>query len=105
MSLSVSLGRHFEDYLDRKVASGRYGSASEVLREALRLLEEQDVLLEHKLRRLDEELSKGQTGVTVDARESQDRAWKRMEARAAKEGKTITRKQGERKTRAAGTGG
>ena len=43
---SVSLGDHFSDFVDRQLAHGRYGSASEVVRAALRLLEEHEVRLE-----------------------------------------------------------
>lgn len=37
---SLSLGRHWEDFIRKEVESGRYGSASEVVREALRTLED-----------------------------------------------------------------
>ena len=43
---SISLGDHFTDFVDQQVASGRYASASEVVREALRLLEDHDAHLE-----------------------------------------------------------
>jgi len=37
---SLSLGEHWEVYIKNEVASGRYGSASEVVRDALRTMEE-----------------------------------------------------------------
>lgn len=46
--MNISLTPHFEELVKGKVDSGLYNSASEVMREALRLLEERDQL--HKLR-------------------------------------------------------
>lgn len=43
---SVLLGDHFEDFVDRQVNTGRYGSASDVVREGLRLLEDHETRLE-----------------------------------------------------------
>ncbi|AZI57407.1 type II toxin-antitoxin system ParD family antitoxin [Nakamurella antarctica] len=39
---SISLDDHFASFLSREVATGRYRSASEVVRAALRLLEDQE---------------------------------------------------------------
>jgi antitoxin ParD1/3/4 len=52
---SVSLGDHFNDFVEEQVASGRYTSASEVVRAGLRLLRER----EEKMQALRDALQKG----------------------------------------------
>lgn len=40
---SISLGDHFEKFVDNRVSAGRYQNASEVIRAGLRLLEEEEM--------------------------------------------------------------
>ncbi len=42
---SISLGDHFASFVDQQVQGGRFGSASDVVRAGLRLLEEQETKL------------------------------------------------------------
>jgi antitoxin ParD1/3/4 len=53
---SISLGSHFENFISSSVASGKYSSASEVVRSALRLLESE----EKKLKELRNVLIEGE---------------------------------------------
>ena len=39
---SILLGEHFEKFITKEVSSGKYGSASEVVRTALRMLESEE---------------------------------------------------------------
>jgi len=43
---SVTLGPHFEQFIARQIADGRFGSASEVIRAGLRILEADETRLE-----------------------------------------------------------
>jgi antitoxin ParD1/3/4 len=44
-STSLSLGEHWEVFIKNEISSGRYGSASEVVRDALRTLEDRKAKL------------------------------------------------------------
>lgn len=57
--MNISLTPELDKFVHDKVASGRYHSASEVIREGLRLLEEQEQLREVKLAALRDEIQKG----------------------------------------------
>ncbi len=43
---SITLGDHFDDFVAKQIKSGRYGSASEVIRTGLRVLEDTETKLE-----------------------------------------------------------
>lgn len=57
--MNISLTPELEDYVAEKVRSGRYASASEVVREALRVLEQQDGEYEQWLKYAREKIEKG----------------------------------------------
>lgn len=59
MPTSVALGSHFETFVKSQLASGRYNNASEVIREGLRMLEDQEMLRAFKLDALRTEIQKG----------------------------------------------
>lgn len=60
---SVSLGDHFETFVDERVQSGRFASASDAVRAGLRLLEQEETkldLLRETLARGEAQLDQGQ---------------------------------------------
>ena len=59
MSMNISLTPHLEQLIREKISSGSYTSASEVVREALRLLEQEDQLRIIKLQRLRHDVHEG----------------------------------------------
>ncbi len=83
--MNVSLTPELEQFVSTKVESGRYNSASEVVREALRLLEEHDharaaqlTEFNHELGRRTKSLDRGERVNPADAR---NRLRNRSEAR------------------------
>ena len=59
---SILLGEHFEKFISREVSSGKYGSASEVVRTALRILESE----EEKKSALIKALNKGEKSKRIE---------------------------------------
>lgn len=59
MPSSYAIGEHFEQFIRRQVDGGRYASASEVVRDALRLLEQEEERRAAALRALRDEVRKG----------------------------------------------
>jgi antitoxin ParD1/3/4 len=70
--MNVSLTPELEKFVNAKVESGRYNSASEVVREALRLLEEHDAARAAQLAEFNEEI--GRRLASLDRGEAVDPA-------------------------------
>ena len=82
--MNINLTPQLEELVRTKVSSGMYTSASEVVREALRLMEEQDRLRAAKLEQLRQDIRKGLdsgAGATWDAEDI------KRQARARRAGK------------------
>ncbi len=61
MPSSYAIGKHFESFIRQQVEAGRYATASEVVRDALRLLKDRMEEREATLEALRKELDKGLT--------------------------------------------
>jgi antitoxin ParD1/3/4 len=83
--MNVSLTPELEKFVSGKVQSGRYNSASEVVREALRLLEEHDSARAAQLAEFNEELGRRlaalDRGETVNPATSRARLQRKSEER------------------------
>lgn len=69
MPSSYAIGQYFERFVQKQLQSGRYSSASEVVREALRLMEEREDLRSVQLENLRKQLQAGRDsgpGLPVD---------------------------------------
>jgi antitoxin ParD1/3/4 len=68
--MNLNLGEHWEAYVRQHVETGRYNSASEIIRESLRLHEEAQSLLENRRQALAHDINKAiasfENGETVD---------------------------------------
>ena len=62
---SVTLGEPLNHFVQQMVESGRYGSTSEVVRSALRLLEEKEQQLVQLRKMVNEGLESGESSATV----------------------------------------
>ncbi len=56
---NINLTEHWDNFIERQVASGRYSNASEIVRESLRLLEEQEQERKAKLKALRQAAKEG----------------------------------------------
>ena len=79
MPSSYSLGRHFEDFVQDQLSSGRYKNASEVLRDALRLMEER----ERRFATLDASIARGIADIEAGRVHIADDVFNELEAELA----------------------
>jgi antitoxin ParD1/3/4 len=77
MPNSYTLGQHFEAFIQAQLASGRYNNASEVVRDALRLLEER----ERRLAAVDAAIERGVTDVRAGRTHDADAVFDELETR------------------------
>ena len=87
--MNVSLTRELDKFVAAKVASGRYTSASEVVREALRLLEERDRSRAEQLDEFNRELKKRLDSADKGNFVTADESWRRIRERSAQRRKRI----------------
>lgn len=85
--MNVSLTPELEELVEAKVASCRYRSVSEVVEEALHLLEQQEISRETGLQelrgRMDEALASLDRGESVDGEEFMQRMLEKLDAKEA----------------------
>jgi len=69
MPSSYVIGDHFEKFIRAQIEAGRYASASEVIRDSLRLLENRERLRQIEIEEYREKVKEGMTsgqGITAD---------------------------------------
>jgi antitoxin ParD1/3/4 len=84
MGMNVNLTPQLEELVRAKVNSGLYSSASEVVREALRLMDEQDRLRQVKLEELRREIRRGLDSGTSEPWDAETTKQQARARRAAK---------------------
>jgi antitoxin ParD1/3/4 len=74
MPSSYAIGDHFEQFIKSQLDSGRYSNASEIVRDALRLLEEREQLHQLQFERLKQQIQQGiDSGPGIPAEDVFDR--------------------------------
>ena len=93
--MAVQLTPEHEEIVERAIAKGRYLSAKEVLDAALQFLEEDELVREFRLKRLQHEIDKGLDQIergqirSFDPLEMKNRVKKRLRQKEAKKSNAV----------------
>jgi antitoxin ParD1/3/4 len=84
VSINVSLTPELESFVEGRVASGRYQSVSEVIRDGLRLLEEKELARETALKNLRGKIAVGLEQIKKGQVHDGDKVFKELQERSRK---------------------
>jgi antitoxin ParD1/3/4 len=84
--MNISLTPELEEFVNRRVATGRYQSASEVVRESLRLLEHREKAVDNLRRQIRRGLDDARRGRVLDGEKVMTELLNRGSRRARKAG-------------------
>ena len=82
--MNVSLTAKLEQFVHKKVKSGLYHSASEVIREALRVLDQRDALQSIQLKKMQQSISEGIREADEGKLVGSDKVFQNIRARHSK---------------------
>ncbi|RTZ41486.1 type II toxin-antitoxin system ParD family antitoxin [Candidimonas sp. SYP-B2681] len=77
--ISADVGKELENFVNRLVETGRYGSKSEVLREGVRLIQDREA----RLAAFDASIARGLTDADAGRIKPADEVFERLEAKYA----------------------
>ena len=78
--MNISITPELEHFVHTKVSSGMYQSASELVREALRLLVERDALQQRRIEAMDDFIQRGLDDSELGNLVSPEHLWAEMDA-------------------------
>ena len=79
--MNVSIGKRWQQFVDDLVKTGRYGSASEVVREGLRLVEEREAKLNALRETLNRSIERGGSVTPEEVRSHLDERMQELKAK------------------------
>jgi antitoxin ParD1/3/4 len=80
LAMNVSVGKHWEEFIDSLVKQGRYASATEVMREGLRLVEERETKLKALRETIQAAIAEGGAHSAEDVRAHIEEKYRELKA-------------------------